>query len=640
MHSNPAAPIPEAVSLKIETNELGGGPSTPRRLPEVIINSPSSIRSPTRSPRTTSLLLALRDVIGDPDEEDLQGNVNEVTSSQPRTTLWNESLPTLVNQEGFGFYSQDDQDSLVEVEDELLDDSDGNWTAISDYSDEDSTTRYLVDGANEETTVGEAVLEPETLMLNEDAVQSGSPPTAEFEEPSSPETVASSSHRSRDSIVSTASGLLSPIELSIRFPSRQNFGSFSTGESSSIDSGYAENWKPPTPLLGTPPRSPSIASTFDLLASPFGSHSARILSPRLGAFLPNSPLSPARTASPSPSIREDLEPLDLGLDSPTSYRDSSADSIDQAANDSLEDVTASWNNRVKAEDGEEDDDAGSDSSLDDDEDFVEEESYGHTSIWNSDGNPTAVFMGSEDAAVVRDQVNDAIRRSSRTPTHFLASREIDFEEDAAIGHSSLPHDNRPSESLSLEIPAVSDPQSATESDDDAELSPDADDTGTAFLAYLRSPPAKAPENDTLNNLYDIYSVIASPKDVLSDSMRNARLSPPPPDPTPSSNVSTPSSSLKERVFTPPPPTRKRSGTVTLDSPTSLSSPMTSLDSESRGRASPFSPPLEDRPTPGTSGSQSSGQDVEISRKIPFGFRNSISLVSTHGLRSCVLFTLP
>ena len=524
----------------------------------------------------------------------------------------------------------------MEVEDELLDDFEGNWTAISDYSDEDSTTRYLVDGANEETTVGEAVLEPETLALNEDVVQSVSSPTAEIDEPSSPDTVASSSHRSRDSIISTASGLLSPIELSIRFPSRQHFGSFSTGESSSIDSGYAENWKPPTPLLGTPPRSPSIASTFDLLASPFGSHSARILSPRLGAFLPNSPLSPARTASPGPSIREDVEPLDLGLDSPTSYRDSSED---QAPNDSLEDVTASWNNRVEAEDGEEDNSAGSDSSSGDDDDFVEEESYGHTSIWNSDGNPTAVFMGSEDAAVVRDQVNDAIRRSSRTPTHFLASREIDFEEDAAIGHSSLPHDGRSSESLVLEYPAISDSHSATGTDDEAELSPDVDDTGTAFLAYLRSPPAKAPENDTLNNLYDIYSVIASPKDVLSDSMRNARLSPPPPDPAPSSNVSTPSSSLKGRVFTPPPPTRKRSGTVTLDSPTSLSSPMTSLDSESRGHASPFSPPLDDRPTPGTSGSQSSGQDVEISRKIPFGFRNSISLVSAHGLKSCFVFTL-
>jgi len=44
---------------------------TPQNLPMVIVDSPPSVISPNRSPRTRGLLLALQDVIGDPDDDGL-----------------------------------------------------------------------------------------------------------------------------------------------------------------------------------------------------------------------------------------------------------------------------------------------------------------------------------------------------------------------------------------------------------------------------------------------------------------------------------------------------------------------------------------------------------------------------------------
>ena len=79
---------------------------------------------------------------------------------------------------------------------------------------------------------------------------------------------------------------------------------------SSIDSGFEEAWKSPPLFAKSPPRSPARSSTFELLRSPFGSPSARVLSPRLGAFvIGRSPASPLRPlpSDEQPSLADDLD---------------------------------------------------------------------------------------------------------------------------------------------------------------------------------------------------------------------------------------------------------------------------------------------------------------------------------------------
>ncbi|KAF8197536.1 hypothetical protein BJ912DRAFT_78722 [Pholiota molesta] len=128
------------------------------------------------------------------------------------------------------------------------------------------------------------------------------------------------------------------------------------------------------------------------------------------------------------------------------------------------------------------------------------------------------------------------------------------------------------------------------------------------------------ENDTLDSLYSSYSAISFDRSSASHSTNNMNLSLGQPDLSALSNSSTPLSSLRERVFTPP-PVPGPSGTVAADSPNSSSSPITSIDSISMGRNSPFS----DRPQHSSRSDSPSGQDVELSRKIPFGFRSSFAL---------------
>ncbi|KAI0332599.1 hypothetical protein GY45DRAFT_458317 [Cubamyces sp. BRFM 1775] len=98
----------------------------------------------------------------------------------------------------------------------------------------------------------------------------------------------------RDS-TSTSSGLLSPIEITPAPPiSLPRHAPVSREES--FDSGYADG---PVPMCLSPPRSPHRMSTLSILSSPFGSPSARVLrfdnttapaaalfSPRFGSFPP------------------------------------------------------------------------------------------------------------------------------------------------------------------------------------------------------------------------------------------------------------------------------------------------------------------------------------------------------------------
>ncbi|KAJ3511886.1 hypothetical protein NLJ89_g3842 [Agrocybe chaxingu] len=635
---------PGVVSHKPASGSITeAGPSTPHVPPRVVIDSPKSIRSPPRSPRTTSLLLALRDAIGDLDEEedgeerpDLQ---DSAISSRSPPNPWSESLPTLVNSEGFGQYSQAEDDSFEEEAVYPDEEYDANWTAISDYDDEHDDVH---------TQHQEALDQVNTLLRSEQQPPEEGEPTPISTLPMNeePEDSIENSRQNRESIASiatSASGLLSPIELSTLNLGPLDLGSRSTRESS-FDSGYAEHWKPPAPMPSSPPRSPSINSTFELLSSPFGAHSHRILSPRLGVFMPRQHVSPTRTISPA--IQEGAEPQDLGLDSPQEYH-AAHDNTREPHPAPIDDVGSKQGGALEEQRPKEvaDESAQSDVSSSDEEDWFEHQSFGHTSIWNGE-NPTAVFVGMSQVAPAEssdvlldspnstlpllDEVNAAISRLSSSPVHFLTSNEPQFSNDEPVADSSTVAGDTTAGSTETESEgfSLSDFPPVPTTHHTPPVSPDPEDT--AFLAYLRSPEAVVgPENDTLNSLYDIYSGIASPADIIADSMRNAHLSPPPAEPTPLSNTSTPASSLRERVFTPPPPARKRSGTITADPPTSLPSPITSLDSMSMGRASPFSQ-ADFKSSPDGSASHSApAQEVEVSRKIPFGFRNSISLGRTN-----------
>ena len=594
------------ISEALPSNHPVDATPTPTNLPRLVVDSPSPIPSPRRSPGTTSVLLALRLI--DHDDPDVAGN-KSIATSQPdeaspdtrEVTPWSEALPTLVNEgfpvvdgplEGESYYTDDDTDDYA-----------GNWTAISDYNDlsPQSLSQYInQEGVENSMPLVDDDTEGENTVHDRVSSHPESDAQPSFFEVTQSRPVDPSPHASV--------GLLSPIELSTL-----NLGPFRlddnvvTEDGNSFDSGYAETWKPPNPLLPSPPRSPSISSTFDLLSSPFGTLSSRIVSPYLGAFLARSPMSPARTISPA--MLDEVPPLDLGLGSPEgntspplvcNFDNKSCPSPHSSSNDQdLADVSDSQVEDIK------------DEPLDEGHLLDHEDSY-DASIWDPEGGPTAVFVG-PDENHVREQVTAAIRRQSRSsPLHFLHSQDTNLVGDDPLDHSL---DSTDDEGASTSQPPS---EPVEEEYDGSQISLDSDTT--TFLAYLKS----SPRNDTLTSLYDIYSDIAPSKDVISDSIRNAGLSPPKPPATTLSNTSSPASSLRGRVFTPPPSREERSGALTADSSASLS-PITSINPSSVGRSSPFSVPDDRRHPSGRTGSQSS-QD-EASKKVPFGFRQSFTLVS-------------
>lgn len=566
IHGISAKPVLESVSSKF----LFEDGRTPRNPPRVIVDSPPPVLSPNRSPRTTGLLLALKDVIGDPDDG-------------ISTYSWSESLPTLVNNDSFDpdYNSVGDADWTVEPDESCVLQISSSQESLGTQS---SSSLIAEDASKEDATVDEAIwaapsdyannplrfstslsqesvdtfpfniLEDETVKLSNILKDSDGPPTS-----------SSSSFIKRFSMrTERSSGLLSPIEISTL-----DLGPFRQSRSSSFTTPFeGSDWKQPSPLQPSPPRSPSIASTMaEMRASPFGSHAARILSPRLSVFLAP---SPNLSATASPLAQQEIEQLDLSLDSPEGYP------IPNLAPLNVEDITSSWNDRkmgCEDEDGDEDED--------DEEDFVLEESHGNTSIWNSEPGQTSVSMD-VDAEAIREQVTDAITRANRTPTHFLLSPGISFSENGT-GHSSLILDD----TINGEDDCIQLPRALTE-----------------LMTHTEFP---SEANDSLNSLYDIYSGLASPQDILADSIRNAHLSPLQPEAT-LSNIS------RERVFTPPPALFSRIGNAeVLESPSSL----TSLDSVS-GRGSPFSQLDHEAST------LSIGKDVTEpteSRKVPIASRS-------------------
>ena len=570
LHTVSATIIAEALPLD---NHNPIPAATPTNLPRVIVDSvPSTpVPSPCHSPGTTSVLLALR-LIDDPD---VAGNKSNVTSQEDalteEITTWSESLPTLVNE---GFPISDD--ILAETSYYTVDDTDdypGNWTAISDYNDlsPNLSSQNIDQGLENSTSLGDSEVEDDTIHP-----PISSDPESHAQSPSVGVTQSGLHPSPRASV-----GLLSPIELSTL-----DLGPFRLDDNVVIgddNSEYRDNWEPPNPLLLSPPRSPSISSTFDPLSSPFGTLSSEVVSPYLGAFFP---VSPTRTIPPA--MLDEVPPLGLGLVSP--QENTPTPLLDDVDNESPSCSSPYDQDLANI----------SDSQIEDMQDQISED-----------------FAG-PDENYVREQVTAAIRHQRRSsPLHFLHLHDTNLVGDDALDHSSA--DSIGDEGASTSQPP---PEPADEENNDSQISLDLD--ATAFLAYLKSPPRPA-ENDTLTSLYDIYSDIAPLKDVISDSIRNAGLSPPRIPISSLSNDSSPASSLRGRVFTPPPLGKKRSGTITAGSSASLSSPITSVNSPSVGRSSPFSVP-DDRHYP-TGRTESRSSQNKAYKKVPFGLSQSLALVS-------------
>ncbi|TFK36353.1 hypothetical protein BDQ12DRAFT_725115 [Crucibulum laeve] len=595
------------VSIKVHPDSISYvQPSTPARLPTVTIDSPRSVRSPPRSPRLSGLLLALRDVIGDePEEEEGEDGEFQLEAEAPEehsatfveSANWSAGLPTLVNDSGSGTFPDTTENVLdpISPSEQLtvgrLDDPSPSFGLDpSDEDDDDDTSQY---------------------------------PVVSDDQPAIP-----TIHSSPDIEGSQPSDLLSPVDLS-----HLHLTPFQQDHTIYPDAFSNVDWQTPAPLLRSPPRSPALSvassSTFEILAFPFGSPSARVLSPRLGAFLGRSPRN-----TPHP-------PPELDLDSPDTYRDADGEQTAKRSVSLLPGDTSMSSSSSSSEEAEAEE--------------REQESFGSTAIWDADGGPTAVFLGTQEEEEVQEEVNQAIKRHSNTPRHFL-NTDIDFVDGEPESNSSLVQDE--------------------DSNQFAEVAESSfDEDSTAHLAYLSSPTAVLNDGDTLNSLYDVYSYMAPGREVIADFARNSGISPPRPDSPPlspasyhseysesrspspkssqshssvsfsrtlekkaSSSSSTPSSALRERVFTPPPFGRGRSGTITADSPTSLASPVTSLESMERnfpGQGINPSSPLSMHSEVGSRSASVRtpdslhGQDVEVEagagKKVPFGWRASLAL---------------
>ncbi|KAJ3719802.1 hypothetical protein FB446DRAFT_46294 [Lentinula raphanica] len=253
-------------STFIDSKPLQAAPAV-KIFPDTPPSAPlHSVRSPSHSPRTANLLLALKGVIRDEEEE--------------------------------------------EEEEEFIDDL--SFEAVDDDTDDDDPLRTTRQTFQQ--------LDPH---LNESYFHD--PVSNANDEP----------EQSRPS--STHSGLLSPVEFSdLQLKHFSLLHSNSHSRNPSLDPGFhdpggtpSSQWMSPAPMALSPPRSPAMSSTFELLASPFGSPSTRliahpgagIMSPRLGVFAPRVPLTPSPLASKFDVSEEDIQPptVDLGLDSPTEY---------------------------------------------------------------------------------------------------------------------------------------------------------------------------------------------------------------------------------------------------------------------------------------------------------------------------------
>lgn len=236
------------------------------------------VLSPPRSPRLSSLLLALGDAIEPDDEVDLPDYTQEAISLVEDIPVSPPSSLPAANQSS-------EKDRHVEDEKaELTQDSPLGGLEFSG----NTPTPGQVDTPTVDTATHSTTTDPEVQAI--------------------------------------PSGLLSPLEMKHAPPLSLPLGQLEgpLHREDSVDSGYADGWTGPSPFSLSPPRRENTRrySTLSLLSSPFGSP-VRALSPKFtsprGSTWPTSPLfSPAEPRSSSRPTSLNLSTSD-DLDSPTDY---------------------------------------------------------------------------------------------------------------------------------------------------------------------------------------------------------------------------------------------------------------------------------------------------------------------------------
>lgn len=243
-------------------------------------SSKLDVRSPPRSPRLSSLLLALGDAIEldeeivEEDEEDIRGPFG--------------SVGAVVSQESSSQESFVPATSLAYLDNELEPYADGDAGAPEPLGSAPEDTEYVA--------VEGFAATPQSATANSDA----------YHDPDA---------------------LLSPIEVRLAPPFFMPLGQLQgpVHRDDSMDSGYADGWTGPSPFSLSPPRNESSRrySTLSLISSPFGSP-ARGLSPKFGpssgSAWPTSPIfSPIKPKSSSRPTSLRLSQTSDDLDSPTDY---------------------------------------------------------------------------------------------------------------------------------------------------------------------------------------------------------------------------------------------------------------------------------------------------------------------------------
>lgn len=368
-------------------------------IPIVTVHSPRSVRSPVRSPRLSGLLLALKDVIGE-DEDDVFSE-EELSAVQE-----NETTDALdASEESTPLVSGSSAVTSSHPIDEP-------WTFVQELKDKINVNPATLADAD-----ASDVQEPPSTMTP----PSNMPPSNEdYDTDYTPPDYTDIPRQTPD--------LLSPVDLSnlpllpfIRSEYHKGDGSF--------DSGYAD-WTGPRPMALSPPRSPSISSTFDLLSSPFGTPSSRVMSHvGFGSFIP--PSSPLAYAFNSPKFHASPE-----RDSNGEFNGHSPDS----------DIEGEQTTRFE----------GMQSLLHDDDDDVdvfigepldeEHDSGLSTSAWDSEGGPTAIYMGTPEYSLAYDDARPMSVESGGSPDEMVTPTGDDNR--SASGSSTPSSSRSPSPSCS------------------------------------------------------------------------------------------------------------------------------------------------------------------------------------------------
>jgi len=551
---------PPDISISSRISQERANVSPAKSPPVVRVDSPASIHSPPMQ----RLISALTDVIGhvDDNEEDSNSASEESKQLEPASSTWSEGLPTMVHGADSKFFARV-TDTMAEM------------MRLTDGADDDDN-----DSDIQETRV-EAALDPPV----DDDTSLPFPPTSS----NSPDTPSIHTTQSSPNVQvvempqlpDNHADMLSPVDLS-----SQPLHSFSLDETtetnfkdtSSIDSGFVDSFQPP--------RSPNIASTFGVIHSPFGSPSARVLSPRLGPFIIRSPGSPF-TALPV----EQQQSLEDDLDSPSDRVSSS--------------FSRELVNESQIPDG-----RGQQSPDD-----------GHTSLDSMYVLDDALCEAPADVNVdttsrERDELSEAVESPGHPSSTRLSPKSIASPGNPISLHPVCLEDSTSLPSIinaETSSPRCSSPNSSSNTplDDNDNLedtkgtpshSRSEDDSG-APLGYLR-PGSASQDGDSFHSLYDAYG---SEPGVS-------------PQRAPSSLEGSPRSFRpeSERPFTSPPPPGSRTD-YRYEGSTPSSSPIPSL-SASKGPASPASIASSSRQSLHRT-------EDELPKKVPFGFRASRSLVS-------------